>query len=572
MKRGEKKILLSWNRGLGDIALGLYAIIQRIREWIPDAEITFLIRENLRDGFSMLENIRVLIAPDWKRGKEFSVRETLNQLKIDPKTFDLIIEKPNPTHWVSWQLGKIVPRLKWNSEHDALWKKFDLPEEFTYIAVQVAAETQYGLWRNWPLSRWNDLFTRLESIKNIKIILFGFGNEPTFTHKNIIDLRGQTSLFELLSIVKNRCKAALLPDSGILSMIYYLDVEFAFQLISLWADPNHGILKQAVASPNGQLVHRPLIGSHRDLSAVSVSQVMNALFPVKPLVQCARSSFPLQPFEAKMGAIILAGGQGSRLGISGPKGTFMIGNKSLFQWACEKAPKENFPIAIMTSPLNHLETVSFFQKHDYFGREVYFFQQKMRPFCDENKKPLKAMGPDGNGGVFKIFAESGMSDFFASKKIDAVTIIPVDNPLADLNDIELIAHHFATRSEVTIKCIERLHPKESMGALVERCNRIEIVEYIDLDPNLQYVYANTGIMVMNLSFLAKMAQIELPLHYVKKVFLGRPVLKAEQFIFDALPYASKVEALCSSREACYAPLKDLQSLDLESIKRISSVA
>src|SRR5579871_4557687 len=92
-KKEGRKILLGWNRGLGDIALGLYAIIQRIREKIPDAEITFLTRENLRDGFSLLKNIEILIAPDWKRGEVVSVSKTLRQLNIDPKQFDLIIEK-----------------------------------------------------------------------------------------------------------------------------------------------------------------------------------------------------------------------------------------------------------------------------------------------------------------------------------------------------------------------------------------------------------------------------------------------------------------------------------------------
>lgn len=568
--RGGRKILLAWNRGLGDIPLGLYAIIQRIREFIPDAEITFLIRENLREGFSMLDGLSILVAPGWKRGEKISVQETLHQLKIDPKNFDCIIEKPSPTDWVSWQRGKVTPRLNWRGDHDSLWEKFHLPEGYTYIAVQVAAETNYGLWRNWPNSHWHDLFARLEVMQNIKVILFGFGSEPPFAYKNIIDLRGKTTLFELLSIVKHRCKAALLPDSGILSMIYYLDEQFPLKLLSFWADSNHGILKQAVASPNRLLSHHPLIGSYKDLSTVSVSSVMNVLFPVKPLRQCAKLCGSVQSMNYKAGAIILAGGQGSRLGISGPKGAFLLGNKSLFERICEKVPKADFPIAIMTSPLNHAETVDFFKKHDYFDREIYFFQQNLHPFLDKNKKPLSFQGPDGNGGVFKAFAQSGIGALFTDKQIEAVAIIPVDNPLANPNDSELIAHHLASQSDVTLKCIERLHPQESMGALVERCGRIEIVEYLDLDPALDYLYANTGIMVMSPSFLAKMAKRELPFHFVKKQFNGEFVLKCERFIFDAIPYALKVEAISAFRETCYAPVKSLESLDLEPLKSISS--
>src|SRR3989338_3724840 len=104
-KRGGKKILLGWNRGLGDIALGLYAMVHRIRELIPEAEITFLTRPNLREGFTLLEHTKVLVAPEWKRGQAQSVKKTLQQLQTDPKAFDLIIENPSPTDWVRWQRG-----------------------------------------------------------------------------------------------------------------------------------------------------------------------------------------------------------------------------------------------------------------------------------------------------------------------------------------------------------------------------------------------------------------------------------------------------------------------------------
>ncbi len=104
-KKKSKSFLLGWNRGLGDIALGLYAIVHRIRERIPNAEITFLTRENLLDGFTMLGDVRILAAPDWKRGKVQSIRETLKKMGIDPKSFDLIIEWPSPTDWVAWQEG-----------------------------------------------------------------------------------------------------------------------------------------------------------------------------------------------------------------------------------------------------------------------------------------------------------------------------------------------------------------------------------------------------------------------------------------------------------------------------------
>ncbi|HSX11632.1 MAG TPA: UTP--glucose-1-phosphate uridylyltransferase [Chlamydiales bacterium] len=534
LKRGGKKILLGWNRGLGDIALGLYAIVHRIRELIPDAEITFITRENLRDGFSMLEGVKTLVAPDWKRGQSAPIDPLLK------KQYDLVIEKPSPTDWVQWQRGTLTPRLKWDPSHDLLHQKFPSLNGVTCIGVQVVTETHYGLWRNWPLERWHELFDRLEKMPHVKVLLFGFGNEPKFPHKNLIDLRGKTTLFELLSIIKHRCYALVLPDSGISSMTYYLDASFPIRLVTLWADPNQGILKQKVASPNPQLVHCPLIGEERNLATVTVSAVMAELFPAV--------------------GIILAGGQGTRLGFTGPKGLFPIAGKSLFQWLCEKVSDRRRPLAIMTSELNHEETVAYFEKHQFFGLEVHFFQQEMEPLLDEEKRPLPVQGPNGNGSVFRSFVKSGLADLFARRGIDLVTVTNVDNPLSDPFDAGLIAK--ARGSEVAVQCIERTPLYPSMGALVERSGRMEIVEYTDLDPAADYKLAYSGQMAFDLSFFRKMAEVPLPTHWVKKKLDDRWIWKGEQYLFDALPHASRVEAIVSPCETCYAPVKSRESIAL----------
>lgn len=536
-KRDGKKILLCWNRGLGDIALGLYAMVQRIREYIPDAEITFLARENLLDGFSMLAGVKA-IGASWKRGERVSVKD---------KNYDLIIEQPNPTEWVRWQLGKVVPKLKWDPNHEDLWKKFELDADFTYIGVQVVAETTYGLWRNWPVERWKELLDRLPS--RARLILFGTGKELPFSHEKAIDLRGKTSLFEMLSIIKNRCQAMILPDSGILSMVYYLDVSFPIQVISLWADPNHGILKQGVASPNPQLVHTPFIGGYRDLSAVTVDAVMDRLFPREPLRHCPNLS-EVEPEPLKnVGCIILAGGQGTRLGVTGPKGLFPIGGKPLFQWLCEKVPRADLKVAIMTSPLNHEETAAYFKSQGNFGLELYFFQQEMG--LPEMK------GPCGNGSVFRSFAKAGLADLFALEGIDTLTVIPVENPLANPFDPALIAYHRREKSDVTVKCIERKEGDQSMGALVERAGKVEILEYMEMDSAQTYYYSNVGQFAFSLPFFKKMADVKLPIHWVWK----KPYWKGEEFIFDVLPRADRVRAVCASRESCYAPLKSKENIE-----------
>ncbi len=548
-RKGGKKILLGWNRGLGDIALGLYAIVQRIREFIPDAEITFLTRENLRDGFSLLEGVKVLTVPGWKRGEETHFAKELR------KQYDLVIEKPSPTDWVQWQRGNVVPKLKWNPDHDALHEKFEL--KGTYVGVQVVAETNYGLWRNWPLQRWQELFDQLEK-RGVNVLLFGFGDEPKFANQNIVDLRGKTTLFELLSIIKNRCFALVLPDSGISSMTYYLDAIFSIRLISLWADPDHGILKQRVASPNPQLVHCPLIGEKRDLSNVTADAVVAHLFPIKPLQNCVHASEVQCKPVANAAAILLAGGQGTRLGFSGPKGLFPIAGKTLFEWHCKKAP--NAPLAIMTSPLNHHETVAYFKKHDFFGREIHFFQQEMIPFLDEEKRPLEMKGPNGNGSVFRSFARAGLGELFQKRGIEIVTISYVENPLIPLLDPALVTYAREQQADVVVQCIERQKSDRSMGALVEK-KGIEIVEYTELDPTQEYKYAYSGQIAFALPFFCKMGEVELPLHWVRKKVHEKWVWKGEQFIFDSFPFASRVRAFCVPRETCYAPLKSVEDVE-----------
>lgn len=528
-RKGGKRILLGWNRGLGDIALGLYAIVQRIRELIPDAEIAFVTRENLRDGFSMLEGVKAIVAKDWKRGEAAKIPEEVKE------EFDLVIEKPSPTDWVYWQRGKVVPKLKWDKKHDLLYQKFDLPPNC--IGVQISAETNYGLWRNWPEEKWKELFDRL---KPFKVLLFGFGSEPKFENENVIDLRGKTSLFELLSIVKNRCFGLVLPDSGISSMTYYLDETFPLRFVSLWADPNHGILKQNVPSPNRQLVHCPLIGTNRDLSTVSVDAVLEQLFPV-----------------ANAGAILLAAGQGTRLGFSGPKGLFTIEGKTCFQWFCEKMPK-HLPLAIMTSPLNHDETVAYFEKNNFFGLEIYFFQQEIISFLDEEKKEIDLKGPNGNGNVFRAFVKAGLAELFAKRGIDLVTVSYIDNPLARPFDPVLIAR--ARGVDATVQCIGREKTDRSMGVLVEKEGKIEIVEYTELDPSKEYKYAYSGQMAFSLPFFSKMGEVDLPLHWVRKKVGERFVWKGEQFIFDALPFAAKAQLLEVPRKSHYAPLKSSESV------------
>jgi len=564
-KRGQKSVLLCWNRGLGDIPLGVAAIVHRIFHHLPEARVYVLTRPNLQEGFSLLKGVTVFVDPEWKRGSAIDWKQSVAKLGLNAKQFDLVIDNPLPTDWCSWQHKTFVPRLTWDPQNDALFHPFNLSDEFFYLGVQVEAETNHGAWRNWPEKYWQEFFDRLAKLGNVRVLLFGFEKRQQFSHPMVIDLRGKTTLLELLSIIKNRCSALVLPDSGILSFFYFLDAMFPIRIISLWADPRQGILKQGVTSPNLQLVHKPLIGEGRDLSKVTAAAVLDVLFPkpfITPLRFCPKSGEITQISEhvfQKTACIILAGGQGSRLGITGPKGLFPILNKSLFEHLLDKIPP-TMPVAVMTSSLNHIDTVEYFHHNANFGRRVYFFQQEMVDLLDE-QYALVGMGANGNGSLYHSIVQEGILDRFEAEGIDTCLVVSVDNPLANPADEVLITFHRQMEAEVTIQCVER-EQNESMGALAIANNKISIVEYLSIEED-PFLFSYTGELALSTKFIRKAASLNLPYHWVRKkhpVKSGEEwVWKRERFLFDAFVIAESIKALCYPREMCYAPVKEFEN-------------
>ncbi len=282
LKKAKKyqapKFLILWNRGLGDIALGLFSLCEKIKEASPRAEITFLTRKDLSEAFSLLKDINVVVHPTLKRGEKPLLEKLAKECHLKIEEFDFVIEKIDTTRWLSWQLGKVTPRLRWKDEFDALSQKFNL-EGKEYIGVHVSSETGqfYGYEKNWPREKFSQLFDKIEENSQRKIILFGTYKDSNFDCRNLIDLRGETSVFEMLSILKNHCSDFIGPDSGVLSLIYYLDVNFPIHVLSLWSDANQGVLKQRVCSPNSRLQHSPFIAPNTCLSELSVEDVFSKI-------------------------------------------------------------------------------------------------------------------------------------------------------------------------------------------------------------------------------------------------------------------------------------------------------
>ncbi len=634
-KENKKRFLLAWNRALGDISLGLYAVVYRIKQYIEDAKITFLIREDLKEGFELLEGVDFITVPFWRRYTPFDIYHTLHLLNIDYKKYDVILDKVDPTYWVKWQLSTLTAKLKWEKKFDDLHKKFDLPQDKILIAAQLTIETKHSLWRSWP--HFNELF--IKASKDITFILFGTQKDENFKHENVIDLRGKTKLIEALSILKNRCLYFISLDSGLLSLFYYLNVDFPIKLISLWGSKDVGVIKQNVLSPNKKLIYIPLL-YEKKLSVLKPDKLLEYIYPndiekmlkknnqLSLLEKFQKSSIEkkknlineiflldlkvlekqqsffskkikeenLLPLEKssfasskdykigkkifsskKVATIIMAAGQGSRLGFLGPKGLFEINKKTLFEYHIEKIVNKQkkyntkLYVSIMTSHLNHDQTIEFFDKNSYFDLEkdqIDFFIQKKAPFLDEKGNWILiddkiVQGPDGNGSIFNSFKDSDILSKYLKNDIKYVSIIPVDNPLCDPFDEALFGFHQNKKSEVTIKCIEREDKNEKKGAIAIKKNKIKIVEYIDLDINKNYYFSNSGIYLLNLEFFQKMKEIDLNYYFVlKKISNTNEIFayKSESFIFDSFDYAKKVKTLVDKKENFYAPIKDISNI------------
>lgn len=306
--------------------------------------------------------------------------------------------------------------------------------------------------------------------------------------------------------------------------------------------------------------------------------------------------------QGKVGCLILAGGQGTRLGFDGPKGSFpvtLVKQKSLFQLFCERTKAASalsghmLPLCIMTSVINHVQTVEFFQKHDYFGlsaSQVYFIQQEMLPLLDDRgnwllERPGKlAEGPDGNGHALRLFFTCGIWDKWRDSGIEYLNVIFVDNALADPFDFEFAGFMADQKVDAALKAVERIVSDKKMGVIAESSGKLKIIEYSELASNAShFTLSNTGMMCFSMDFIGhlyKKNDIELPMHLARKktlVLLGTSkgyvqemayIWKCERFIFDLLDYARSSAVLVYPREKIYAPLKNADGeKSIETVKQ-----
>ncbi len=300
-----------------------------------------------------------------------------------------------------------------------------------------------------------------------------------------------------------------------------------------------------------------------------------------------------------VGAILVAGGQGSRLGCQGPKGLFPVGPVSratLFEILFGKlaAVRRRFgrdvPLAIMTSSATDAGTRDFLTASGHCGLDperVIVFQQQDLPAVDASTGRLLldghghlALAPDGHGGMLVALAESGGLDWFGRQGVEHLVSFQVDNPLARPLDPEFLGYHLLSDADFTTQVVRKREPGERVGVVVEQDGRHGVVEYSDLpaalaaarlpDGRLRFDAGSIAVHAFTRPFLAAAAARAdaLPLHRALKAVPcldteGRRVtptapnaIKFERFIFDLMPLAKRVCVVEVEAADGFAPLKN----------------
>lgn len=305
--------------------------------------------------------------------------------------------------------------------------------------------------------------------------------------------------------------------------------------------------------------------------------------------------------EGKLAVVTMAGGQGTRLGHSGPKGTYDLGldtHKSIFEILTDtlnearKKYEVDIPWYIMTSEENNKSTVEFFKQHNFFGypeKCVTFFKQGKLPMLstdgkiliDENGKIKEAA--DGHGGIFQSMLRDGVIYDMKARGVEWVFIGGVDNVLVKPVDAVLIGLAEDKKVLAAGKSLVKANPQEKVGVFCKRNGKPSVIEYSEITPEMaaetnengELKYGESHILcnLFNIKAIEKISQMNLPYHIAFKkakyidnngnlVVPDKPnAYKFESFLFDAFESLDDLAIMRVKREEEFAPVKNAEGVD-----------
>jgi UDP-N-acetylglucosamine/UDP-N-acetylgalactosamine diphosphorylase len=300
--------------------------------------------------------------------------------------------------------------------------------------------------------------------------------------------------------------------------------------------------------------------------------------------------------DGRVAVVLLAGGQGTRLGFDHPKGMFPIGpisNASLFGihaagvGATRRRYGCDLPWYLMTSDVNDAETLTVLSAHALFGlapESITQFVQGMLPAVDRQTGDILreapdrlALSPDGHGGIFRAMGHAAILGDLEERGIDVIMTFQVDNPLMRPADPEFIGSHLLARAEMSTLVVSKVAPAERMGVMATVGGSTALVEYSDLpaeleaardaDGSLLYWAGSTGVHCLDRAFATRLAtgQAALPFHRADKTVAtvdgDVAAVKFEAFMFDALPLAARTATVEMERAERFAPVKNADGAD-----------
>lgn len=305
--------------------------------------------------------------------------------------------------------------------------------------------------------------------------------------------------------------------------------------------------------------------------------------------------------EGKYAIVTMAGGQGTRLGHNGPKGTFELEvgeRKPLFTLLSEtiREAEEKYdaviPWYIMTSKENNYKTTAFFKRHNYFdmGEEnVKFFIQNELPMIDTQGKilvdenGLVKEAADGHGGIFEAMRKEGVIEDMQARGIQWIFIAGVDNVLAKMVDPLLTGIAIDQNCLAAGKSVVKNNPKERVGVFCKKDNKPSVIEYTEITDEMaeardeagELLYGESHILcnLFNIKAIEEIAKNKLPYHtafkkakYIDKngviVVPEQPnAYKFEAFIFDAFERLDNMAIMRVKREEEFAPVKNAEGVD-----------
>jgi UDP-N-acetylglucosamine/UDP-N-acetylgalactosamine diphosphorylase len=308
--------------------------------------------------------------------------------------------------------------------------------------------------------------------------------------------------------------------------------------------------------------------------------------------------------QGKIGAFLVAGGQGTRLGYDGPKGEYPVTpvkRKPLFQVFAEQLRAfgrdagKPIPWYIMTSTANDGPTREFFKQNNYFGydpKDIFFFEQGMMPAFSMNGEMLLgakdslALSPDGHGGSLSALNRSGALEDMRQRGVEHLSYFQVDNPIVHTIDPLFLGLHDLTGSEMSSKTIPKATALEKVGNFVIGDGKLQVIEYSDLPENLalqtnpdgtlRFNAGSIAIHALRRTFIERLNQsgrLELPWHRAEKkvpyidesgneVKPDKPnAVKLEQFVFDAIPLAKNPIVYTTDRAEEFSPVKNAEGVD-----------